>query len=99
MQVSNGLKYGDSEPQTFPVLKQPELLAMLSALGVPCKKDDITKPTLARLWPIYEFFMDQLLGTQEQEEPLERNFAIMEVLEHPGLHAESLNVMVFFRKV
>lgn len=86
------------EIHSYPLLSTDDILQDMADLQIPCTREDIVKPTTARLWPIYEAFLEQLLGmTFDASESLD--FSIMEILENPSLHQDSLGVMRFFRKV
>jgi hypothetical protein len=85
------------EPQTFPTLSPQDLLHCMQDLSIPCTQEDILKPTPARVWPIYEQFLEHLLGVAPDMSL--SHFSIMEILENPSLHQESLALMNFYRKL
>ena len=101
------------EPQTFPDLPTSDILECLQSLQISCSQDDLVHPTTIKLWPIYESFLELLVGENASKlvDPFSSDqlgaanmgpanqFQILEILEHPGLHQESLTLMSFYRKV
>ncbi|KAJ3038898.1 kinetochore-associated Ndc80 complex subunit nuf2 [Rhizophlyctis rosea] len=85
---------------TFPLLNKTELLTCMADLQIPFSEEDYQKPTMLRVLQTYEAFADILMGvTREiilQQQP---NFAVMQILEYPDLHNDSIALMSFYRQL
>ncbi len=83
---------------SFPILSAQDILKCMNGLQIPCCLEDVNKPNATRLWPIYESFLEYLLGIPS-DASLAPHFSILEILENPALHQDSLALMSFYRKV
>jgi len=69
----------------------------MSDLEIPVSREELLKPSLSVTLRIYSCFLSQLLGISI--ESFELNFSLLEILEAPNLHSESLYLLSFYRKV
>ncbi|KAI9144568.1 Nuf2 family-domain-containing protein [Paraphysoderma sedebokerense] len=83
---------------SFPQLKPAEIIQCMNDLSIPVTEEDLNKPTPARIQVIYETFLEAFMGiTREHlEQP---NFQVMEVVEFPDIHMESVVLFNFAKHV
>lgn len=83
---------------TFPLLKISTIIKCINEMHIPIAEEDITKPSSARIMTIYDSITDILMGCTRQqfEQP---SFAVMQILEQPDLHQESLSLMAYYRQL
>ncbi|KAJ3415273.1 kinetochore-associated Ndc80 complex subunit nuf2 [Chytridiales sp. JEL 0842] len=87
-----------SQALTFPVLKPSEIVTCMAELQIPITIEDLEKPTAPRMIAVFESCTDILMGVA-REQFSQPNFAVMEILEHPDLHQESITLMSFYRQL
>ena len=85
------------EEHSFPILEVSALLKDMSDLEIQVSREELIRPTLSSCLRIYSNFLLELLGISLDS--LEMNFDILQELEAPNLHSESLYIMSFYRKV
>lgn len=86
------------EYYSFPDLKIPEIVQCMNDLQIPFSEDDIRKPSPARVVALLDTFLDMFMGIS-REQLSQPNFTVMEMLEYPDLHQDSLALMAFYRQV
>eukprot|EP00897_Mesotaenium_endlicherianum_P004693 jgi/Mesen1/4251/ME000022S03536 len=83
---------------SYPLMKQEKIVEVLAELEIPFSIQDISKPSLETIKPVFESFVQLLLGVT-REELRQPNFAAMDVLEFPELHEDSVGALAFVRAV
>jgi kinetochore protein Nuf2 len=80
----------------FPTLNNGEILQCMEELRIPLTEQELNKISPMKMIKIYESFLDILMGVtrEELEQP---HFSILENLENPELHQQSLADITFFR--
>jgi kinetochore protein Nuf2 len=80
----------------FPTLNNAEILQCMEELRIPFTEQDLSKPSSIKVIKVFEDFLDILMGItrEELEQP---HFSVMENLENPELHQQSLEDITFFR--
>ncbi|KAJ3047943.1 kinetochore-associated Ndc80 complex subunit nuf2 [Rhizophlyctis rosea] len=85
---------------SYPILKPSELRDCMQDLQIPFSDEDLQKPSQHRVLAVYEAFAEILMGvTRESALQQQHNFAIMQILEYPDMHAESIGLMSFYRQL
>lgn len=81
--------------QTFPVLKVPDIVDCLNEveIGFKLTEEEILKPTYARVAMLYESIAEILMHNTIPAD----NFQMMEILEHPELHKDSIKLLSLFQ--
>ena len=83
-----------------PVLKPKEIISCLACLQIPCTADDLKSPQPQRVMQMYESFLEILSGYSKENMAVNGpNFSVIEILEYPELHNESLVLLGFYRKL
>ncbi|RKO89731.1 kinetochore protein Nuf2, partial [Blyttiomyces helicus] len=81
---------------SFPSLKVSEILQCMSDLQIPFTEADLMQPTMQRVVPIYEAFLEIFVGVGRESQP---SFAALEILEFPDLHQEAISILGFQRQL
>jgi FtsZ-binding cell division protein ZapB len=79
-------------------LSTQEIIEVMQTLNVPITEQDIIKPNPQLYQRVYEHFLELFLGISK-EEFYQPSFEILDALEYPELHAESMAFMTFFTYV
>lgn len=81
---------------TFPALTTNMIKMCMSELDIPMTDEEITKPTMAKMLQVYDSIsiLLQGVGAEQFSQP---TFAVLDLLEHPELHKESLGLVGFYR--
>jgi hypothetical protein len=87
-----------SQALTFPVLKPSEIVTCMAELQIPITIEDLEKPSPQRMISVFECCTDILMGIS-REQFSQPTFSVMEILEHPDLHQESITLMSFYRQL
>ena len=80
----------------FYELPMAEILQIMEDLRFPILETDISKPSAPQVQRVYEFFLDIFTGVSKEsysQPPL----AVLEMLEYPELHLDSLGLVSFYR--
>ncbi|KAJ3092285.1 kinetochore-associated Ndc80 complex subunit nuf2 [Quaeritorhiza haematococci] len=83
---------------SFPTLKPPEIVNCMADLSIPFSEEDLVRPQPHRILGAYENLADILMGVT-REQYSQPSFAVMEILEYPDLHQESISLMAFYRQL
>ena len=80
----------------FPTLNNAEILQCMDELRIPLTEQELSKLSSMKTIKIFESFLDILMGItrEELEQP---HFSVLENLENPELHQQSLIDIAFFR--
>lgn len=81
----------------FPLLKNPEILVCLQELQVICSEKDLTKPSQARIFSIFEKICVTLMGLSYDE--LNYSEEAFPDIEDADSYVDSLNFINFFTQV
>ena len=85
---------------SFPLLRPSEILQCMSDLQIAFNEEDLAKPQSKRILNCYEAFTEIFMGvSRESFSSSVPNFAVMEMLDHPDLHNDSLSLMGFYRQL
>eukprot|EP00842_Homolaphlyctis_polyrhiza_P005764 jgi/Hompol1/6189/HPOL_004099-RA len=81
---------------TFPDLNLQTLKVCMDNVGIPVTTEDLQKPTPQRMMEIYEAFL-VLLQDVRADQFTQLPFDVLEMLEHPEVHRDSLGLLAFYR--
>lgn len=85
---------------SFPELKSGEILQCMEDLRIPLGEQELSKPGPAVVQRILEAFADIFMGIpREQFAAAQPSFGVMEMLEYPDLHMDSIGLISFYRTV
>ena len=96
MQYQTPAPQGARSTFSFPNLKPQDITQCLAELQIPFTNEDFEKPNPQRMLYVYETFADILMGVTPEQFSNPR-FDILELLEYPEVHADSLAQMGFFK--
>ena len=80
----------------FPILKMNDILQCMDDLNIPLNEQDITKPNPQQLQKIYESFLEIFKGVPKERFSQPR-FELLDMLEYPELHNNSLTLIAFYK--
>lgn len=80
----------------YPLIDASELVDMLNELDIKCSKEEIIRPQPSSIISLYETFLHLLVSDTTTVCP---SYAVLEILEFPDLHTDSLGLMSFYRKL
>ncbi|CAK9210606.1 unnamed protein product [Sphagnum jensenii] len=85
---------------SFPILDRREIVAYLleSGIGLELEEQQLLKPTMEVIWPLYESLVHSLMGIS-REELKQPAFHAVESLEYPELHEESVGCVASIRAI
>ncbi|EEB05767.2 spindle pole body protein Nuf2 [Schizosaccharomyces japonicus yFS275] len=83
---------------TFVSLSSAEILTCMNGLGIPFSKEDLTKPTPARVQALYEEFLYMFMGVTNQDVEGRLN-KLREEVENLDSMQDTLMFMMFYQKV
>lgn len=66
-------------------------------LRIPLSDSELVKPTTAVVQRIFEAFADIFMGIGKEQLGQQPTFQVVETLEHPDLHLDSINLVAFYR--
>jgi kinetochore protein Nuf2 len=95
-----GRNNGNSGARTmysFPELRIAEILQCMGDLRIPLSEAELTKPTTSIVQRIFESFADIFMGISKEQLGQQPTFQVVETLEHPDLHLDSINMVAFYR--
>lgn len=81
----------------YPLIDPTDMVFMLTELDIKCSKEEITKPQPAPIISLYETFLHMLVGEDAGNEGT--SYQVLDILEFPDLHTDSLALMSFYRKL
>lgn len=84
---------------SFPELKNAEILQCMEDLRIPLSESELGKPTLPVVQRIFEAFADIFMGIGRDQLSQQPAFQVVETLEHPDLHIESISLIAFYRTI
>lgn len=85
---------------SFPELKSSEILQCMEDLRIPLGDQELAKPGPMTVQRILESFADIFMGIpKEQFTGVQPSFEIMEMLEYPDLHMDSISLITFYRTI
>ena len=82
---------------SFPELKNAEILQCMEDLRISLQESDLNKPTIAVAQRIFEAFVEIFMGVGRDQMGQQPAFSLVETLEHPDLHVESISLIAFYR--
>ncbi|KAH9265682.1 hypothetical protein BASA84_001490 [Batrachochytrium salamandrivorans] len=85
-----------ARPGSFPILGLQTIRDCLNGLDMTVTVDDLSKPTPHKMLEIYESLTVLLQGVSS-EQFAQPSFAILELLEYPDVHKDSLGLVAFYR--
>ncbi|EGF76767.1 hypothetical protein BATDEDRAFT_21005 [Batrachochytrium dendrobatidis JAM81] len=85
-----------ARPGSFPILSLQTLKDCLNGLDMQVTVDDLAKPTPQKMLEIYESLTVLLQGVSS-EQFAQPTFAVLELLEYPDVHKDSLGLVAFYR--
>ncbi len=85
---------------SFPELKSSEILQCMEDLRIPLSEQELCKPSPAIVQRILEAFADIFMGIpKDQFSSVQPSFGVMEMLEYPDLHLDSISLITFYRTI
>jgi len=85
---------------SFPELKSSEILQCMEDLRIPLSDQELNKPNPMIVQRILENFADIFMGIpKEQFGNVQPSFGVMEMLEYPDLHMDSISLITFYRTI
>lgn len=85
---------------SFPELKSSEILQCMEDLRIPLSDQELNKPTTMVVQRIFEGFADIFMGIPKDTfASVQPSFGIMEMLEYPDLHMDSISLISFYRTI
>lgn len=85
---------------SFPELKSAEILQCMEDLRIPLGEAELAKPTCQIVQRVFEAFAEIFMGVpRDQISGSQPAFRIVESLEHPDLHIDSINLISFYRLI
>lgn len=82
---------------SFPELKNGEILQCMEDLRIPLSESELTKPSLQVVQRIFESFADIFMGIGKEQFGQQPAFQVVETLEYPDLHLDSISLVAFYR--
>jgi kinetochore protein Nuf2 len=83
----------------FPELKNGEILQIMDELRIPISESDLIKPTPNVMQRVFELFLELFMGIPPTCPGSQPNFEVVDILEHPELHLEAINLMSFYKNM
>lgn len=85
---------------SFPELKSVEILQCMEDLRIPLSDQELSKPTPMVVQRILEGFADIFMGIpRDSFASVQPSFGVMEMLEYPDLHMDSIALISFYRTI
>lgn len=85
---------------SFPELKSSEILQCMDDLRIPLSDQELNKPNPMIVQRILESFADIFMGIpKEHFNSVQPSFGVMEMLEYPDLHLDSISLITFYRTI
>lgn len=84
---------------SFPELKVNEILQCLDDLKIQINENDLLKPNSSTVLRIYETFADIFMGFNKDKLSNKYTNQVLESLEFPDLHLDSIALVSFFRVI
>lgn len=82
---------------SFPELKNLEILQCMDDLRIPLNESELNKPSVITVQRIFESFAEIFMGASKDHLSLQPNFHVVEMLDYPDLHLESISLVAFYR--
>lgn len=84
------------EVMEFPELPIKVIVQVFEEMRIPMTEADITKPSPGQVQRVYETLLEMFTGTGK-ESYSQPSFSVMEMVEYPELHYESISLITFYR--
>lgn len=85
---------------SFPELKSSEILQCMEDLRIPLSDQELNKPSPMIVQRILESFADIFMGIPKDHfNSVQPSFGVMEMLEYPDLHMDSISLITFYRTI
>lgn len=85
---------------SFPELKSSEILQCMEDLRIPLNDQELNKPNPIVVQRILEHFADIFMGIPKDSfSSVQPSFGVMEMLEYPDLHLDSISLVSFYRTI
>lgn len=84
------------EVMEFPELPIKVIVQIFEEMRIPLSDSDITKPNPSQVQRVFETLLEMFTGTGK-ESYSQPSFSVMEMVEYPELHYDSISLIAFYR--